>query len=66
MVTCRTVDKGPDYCLEDVLKLALHEKGYTHDGKIVPPAYAWTQPDANQIGINLRYAQAGFTLVQEE
>ena len=35
---------------------------YTHDGKVLPPAYAWTQPDATQVGINLRYIQAGFSL----
>jgi hypothetical protein len=47
----------------DVLKIAIHEKNFTHDGLVVPVAYAWSQPDATQIGINLRYLQAGFNLV---
>ena len=51
---------------DNVLKIAIHEKGYTHDGKVLPPAYAWSQPEAVQVGINLRYIQAGFTLVPED
>ena len=46
----------------DVLKLAVHETGYTHDGKVLPVAYSWTQPNATEIGINLRFIEAGFLL----
>ncbi|MEY4936548.1 MAG: hypothetical protein RIS64_2907 [Bacteroidota bacterium] len=41
-----------------VLKLAVYE-----EGKEKAIAYAWTSPDAERIGINLRKIQAGFTLV---
>ena len=47
----------------DVLKLAVHEEGYKHDDKVLPVAYAWTQPNATEIGINLRFIEAGFLLV---
>ena len=50
--------------VDPVLKLAIHKRNFTHDGLVVPVAYSWTQPDATQIGLNLRYLQAGFTLVK--
>ena len=50
---------------DHVLKVAIHEEGFTNDGLIVPVAYSWSQEDATQIGINLRYIQAGFSLVSE-
>lgn len=50
---------------DNVLKIAMHEAGFVHDGKVLPVAYAWSQPDATQIGINLRFVQAGFELVHE-
>lgn len=49
---------------DNVLKIAMHETGFVHDGKVVPVAYAWSQPDATQIGLNLRFVQAGFELVE--
>lgn len=50
---------------DHVLKIAVHEKNFTNDGLIVPVAYSWSQEDASQIGINLRYIQAGFELVPD-
>jgi len=39
-----------------VLKLALYE-----DGKDKSITYIWGQPDAERLGMNLRWMQAGFT-----
>ncbi len=47
---------------DNVLKIAIHENGFKHDGVVVPVAYSWSQENATQIGINLRYIQAGFEL----
>ena len=49
---------------DNVLKIAVHEAGYVRGGKVLPIAYAWSEPDATQIGINLRYIQAGFQLLE--
>jgi len=49
---------------DHVLKIAIHEQGFTNDGLIVPVAYAWSQQDATQVGINLRYIQAGLELAK--
>ncbi|MCU0390224.1 MAG: chromophore lyase CpcT/CpeT [Thermoflexibacter sp.] len=43
----------------NVLKLAIYE-----EGKDKAIAYTWANTDAERIGINLRYVQAGFTLVK--
>lgn len=48
---------------DNVLKVAVHEAGYTNEGLVRPVAYSWSPPEANQAGINLRYIQAGFSLV---
>jgi CpeT/CpcT family (DUF1001) len=42
-----------------VLKLAIYE-----DGKDKAVAYAWTNPEAERIGVNLRWIQVGLTLVK--
>ncbi len=43
-----------------VLKLALYE-----EGKSKALAYTWVNPDARQIGINLRWIQAGFKIAPQ-
>ncbi len=45
----------------EVLKLAIYE-----DGKEKAPAYVWANPEAKQIGINIRTMSAGFTLIEAE
>jgi hypothetical protein len=42
-----------------VIKLAVYE-----DGNTKAVAYTWANPDAKRLGINLRYMQTGFTLVE--
>jgi hypothetical protein len=44
---------------QSVMKLAIYE-----DGKEEAIAYTWTNPEARQIGINLRNLQSGMTLVK--
>lgn len=56
---------GPDGKPFSVLKVGVHQANYTHDGLNVPPAYSWTQPDAESIGINLRYIQTGLNLIKK-
>jgi CpeT/CpcT family (DUF1001) len=43
----------------NVLKLAIYEEGTER-----AVTYNWTNPEAERIGINLRYLQVGFTLVK--
>lgn len=43
-----------------VMKLAIYE-----DGKPKALSYTWTNPEAERIGINLRWVQVGLTLVKE-
>ncbi len=45
----------------EVLKLAIYE-----EGKEKAPAYVWANPNAKQIGINIRTMSSGFTLVEAE
>lgn len=44
----------------EVLKLAFYE-----EGKDKAPAYVWANPNAKQIGVNVRSMSAGFTLISE-
>ncbi len=45
----------------EVLKLAIYE-----EGKEKAPAYVWANPNAKQIGINIRTMSTGFTLIEAE
>lgn len=53
---------GPDGKPFSVLKVAVHQQNYTHDGLNVPVAYSWTEPESTSVGINLRFIQAGLNL----
>ena len=44
-----------------VLKLGIHEKG---ERKTV--SYIWGEPEAKRLGLNMKWIQTGFTLVEEE
>jgi hypothetical protein len=43
-----------------VMKLAIYE-----EGKSKAIMYNWTNPEAERIGVNLRWIQVGLTLVKE-